>query len=233
MMLTGLGVAVIIYMLVAVAVVAVLHARRAGNHQRVRGPGAPGGCQQGSAGLPDRQGVPVPGGVRGGQHCADQHDDGQPVALRPGQAGRAAAHPGQRLTEEPGTVGRHPVLDRPRLGPDHVRRHRVRQPRRRASCPAPRRCCCSVSSPLSTSPAWFCAGTRATGYFRSPGPTPLLAAVRPRGTHRHPVGRARAPPVQDRGGLLGVGVVLWAITWLINRGVTRAEDRVPRHRPHG
>ena len=36
------------------------------------------------------------------------------------------------------------------------------------------------------------------------------------------------------GGLLALGIVLWALTWLTNRGVRAQEDRLPRHRaPRG
>ena len=90
-MLTGLGIAVIIYMLVAVSVVAVLTPSELRRDQRGRGPGTARGGQQGRAGLPDRQGLPVPRLLRGRQHRPDQHADGQPAALRPGQPGRAAA----------------------------------------------------------------------------------------------------------------------------------------------
>ena len=56
------------------------------------------------------------------------------------------------------------------------------------------------------------------GFFRSPGPTPLIAAV----LCAYLVG-----PWVDRdtvvyeiaGVLLAIGVVLWALTWLTNRGV--------------
>ena len=87
-LLTGLGIAVIIYMLVAVSVVTVLTSEQIAD--AVGGPGAARGGPDRRAGLPDRQGLPVPGGVRGRQHRADQHADGQPAALRHGPAGRAA-----------------------------------------------------------------------------------------------------------------------------------------------
>jgi amino acid transporter len=56
------------------------------------------------------------------------------------------------------------------------------------------------------------------GFFRSPGPTPLLAAV---------LCAFLIGPWADRdaivyelaGGLLAIGVVLWALTWLANRGL--------------
>ena len=60
--------------------------------------------------------------------------------------------------------------------------------------------------------------TGSEGFFRSPGITPLLAAI----LCAYLVG-----PWVDRdavvyeiaGVLLAIGVVLWALTWLTNRGV--------------
>ncbi len=51
-----------------------------------------------------------------------------------------------------------------------------------------------------------------------------------------PVGAAGGGQIQYKiaAGLLGLGVVLWAFTWLTNRGVRAEEDRLPRHRaPRG
>ena len=65
--------------------------------------------------------------------------------------------------------------------------------------------------------------------FRSPGPTPLLAAA----ACLFLIG-----PWVDREGkiyevalvLLVIGVVLWAITWAMNRGVRSQRTGIPRHR---
>ena len=99
-MLTGLGIAVIIYMLVAVSVVTVLTSDQIAD--AADGRALLEVVRVGCAGLPDRQGLPVPGGLRGRQHRADQHADGQPAALRPGQPGRAAARARQGLAEHAG-----------------------------------------------------------------------------------------------------------------------------------
>ena len=123
-MLTGLGIAVIIYMLVAISVVSVLTPDELDDDRRRGGPGPARGGQQGRAGLPDRQGLPVPRGLRRRQHRADQHADGQPAALRHGQPGRAAPHRWARCS--PGT-------------PHAVRRDRVLH-------------ACSRSGLISTSP---------------------------------------------------------------------------------
>ena len=88
-----------------------LHARRGlGGHgahlradrQRRRRPGPARGRPGRLARLPDRQGVPVPGHVRGRQHRADQHADGQPPALRPRPPGRAARARWARSRPTPG-----------------------------------------------------------------------------------------------------------------------------------
>ena len=69
------------------------HPRGRDRDRRRRGGQGPArGGHAGAPGHPDRQDLPVPHGVRGGQHRADQHADGQPAALRDGQPGRAAAH---------------------------------------------------------------------------------------------------------------------------------------------
>jgi APA family basic amino acid/polyamine antiporter len=57
-----------------------------------------------------------------------------------------------------------------------------------------------------------------TGFFRSPGPTPALAAL----CCLYLIGPWVDRPLliyQIAGGLLAIGVVLWAITWATNRGV--------------
>jgi amino acid transporter len=56
------------------------------------------------------------------------------------------------------------------------------------------------------------------GFFRSPGPTPAIAAL----ACLYLAGPWVDRPVliyQIAGGLLAIGVVLWAITWLTNRGI--------------
>ena len=60
--------------------------------------------------------------------------------------------------------------------------------------------------------------TRGEGFFRSPGPTPLVAGALCLFLVGPWVDR---DPLQWRiaGGLLGIGVVLWAFTWLTNRGI--------------
>ena len=70
------------------------------------------------------------------------------------------------------------------------------------------------------------------GFFRSPGPDPAVAAALCLFLVGPWVDRD-AIVYQIAGGLLVIGVVLWALTWLTNRGVARQEDRIPRHRPPG
>ena len=56
------------------------------------------------------------------------------------------------------------------------------------------------------------------GFFRSPGPTPVIAAL----CCLYLIGPWVDRPLliyQIAGGLLAIGVVLWAITWMTNRGV--------------
>ncbi len=198
-MLTGLGVAVIIYMLVAVAVVTVLTPDELADDQRVRGSGAPRGRRQGCPGPPDGPDLPVPRGLRGRQHRPHQHADGQPAALRHGPAGRPARGRWARC--------------RPAAGR-----------RTSASCSPPllalgliwfvatavglldRRCpvghdvaaAARASSPWSTWPAWSCGATRPEGFFRSPGPTPAIAGGAVRLPDRPADLRPRHPRVPDR-----------------------------------
>ncbi len=56
------------------------------------------------------------------------------------------------------------------------------------------------------------------GFFRSPGPTPLLAAVLAVALIVIPWNERDPLQYKIAASLLGIGVVLWAITWLINRG---------------
>lgn len=57
------------------------------------------------------------------------------------------------------------------------------------------------------------------GFFRSPGLTPLLAAVLCVTLIVPQIADRDAIQYQIAIGLLGIGVVLWLITWLVNRGV--------------
>jgi len=59
----------------------------------------------------------------------------------------------------------------------------------------------------------------AEGFFRSPGPTPVLAAVLCVALIVIPWGERDAMIYKVAGGMLAVGVVLWVFTWLTNRGV--------------
>ena len=56
-------------------------------------------------------------------------------------------------------------------------------------------------------------------FFRSPGPTPALAAVLCVFLIAVPWGERDPIVYRIALGLLGIGVVLWALTWLTNRGV--------------
>ena len=90
-MLTGLGIAVVIYMLVAISVVAVIPAGQIAEPTNAEA-GHPARRREDRCARPaDRQALPVPHGLRRRQHRADQHADGEPADLRHGAAGRAAA----------------------------------------------------------------------------------------------------------------------------------------------
>ncbi len=116
-MLTGLGIAVVIYMLVAVSVVMVLPLGdiqdfdgETGILLEVVKAGAPG--------LPGRLDLPLPDRLRRRQHRSDQHADGQPADLRHGPTGRAAPIAGQGAPRSSYAVGRHRVHHAARPGPD-------------------------------------------------------------------------------------------------------------------
>ena len=74
------GIAVVIYVLVAVSVVMVLPLGRDPATSPPRAGILLEVVQDRGAGLPDRHGLPVPHRLRGRQHRADQHADGQPAA---------------------------------------------------------------------------------------------------------------------------------------------------------
>jgi basic amino acid/polyamine antiporter, APA family len=57
-----------------------------------------------------------------------------------------------------------------------------------------------------------------SGFFRSPGPTPALAAVLCLALIFVPWGEREAIVYEVAAGLIGIGLVLWVITWLVNRG---------------
>ncbi len=96
MMLTGLGVTGLIYVLVSITAVALVPVGDLSDESKgsaltqVVAAGAPGPAL--------RHDLPVHRHVRGGQLRADQHADGEPAALRPGQPGRAARAPWARCT---------------------------------------------------------------------------------------------------------------------------------------
>ena len=123
-MLTGLGIAVLIYMLVAVSVVAV--------HPRRRDRRAPTNAEAGilldvvTIGAPDfpiDKVFPFLTVLRGRQHRADQHADGQPADLRHGPARTCCRAPSARCSPRPAlAVGRHRLHHAPGARPDH-RRH--------------------------------------------------------------------------------------------------------------
>ena len=216
-MLTGLGIAVVIYVLVAFAVVAVLTPGELAEINEAEGRGAARGRQRGGARLPHRPGVPLPRRLRGRQHRSDQHDDGEPAALRPGQAGRAAAVAGQGLAEQPRALRGDRLLDRPGAGTDLVRlvacreRHRP-QPGQHHGSAAAR----GLRGRQHRVPG------PASGRARVPLQVPGADAGAGRGAlplPGRPVGRPDAIVYQIAGGLLAIGVVLWAITWLTNRGI--------------
>ena len=78
-MFTGLGIAVVFYVLVALSVIAVIPEGQIEAVVADEGQGAARGRREGRARPPDRQGLPVPHGGRGRQHRAAEHADGQPA----------------------------------------------------------------------------------------------------------------------------------------------------------
>ena len=223
MMLTGLGVTGTIYVLVSITAVALVPVGDLTDPDQ--GPGAHPGRRRRRTRPELRHDLPVHRHVRGGQLRADQHADGQPAALRPGQPGRAAADAGQGAPEPAYALGGDPLHDPDRLRADHLRgagqRLGGRRHDRGPAWAAPRRCCCSASSPSSTSRCWCCAGSPSTT-STSGRPTflPYLGAVACFFL-AGPWARTSEQMMQYKiaGGLLAVGIVLWALTWMTNRGV--------------
>ena len=68
--------------------------------------------------------------------------------------------------------------------------------------------------------------------FRSPGFTPAIAAAACLFLIGPWVDRD-AIIYEIAAGMLVIGVVLWAITWLTNRGIRAKKHRIPRHRAPG
>ena len=117
-MLTGLGITGAIYILVSITAIALVPGRRA---RRRRGPVDQGGRRRGPE-HPDRRHLPADRHVRGGQLGPDQHDDGQPTAVRDGQAAGAAAGPRPGAGGTAYAVGGDPVHHRDRGRPAALRR---------------------------------------------------------------------------------------------------------------
>ncbi len=220
-MLTGLGICAVIYVLVAITVVVVIPP---GRHRR---PGQPRGRHPARRrarrrpGPAHRRHLPVPHRLRGRQHGPDQHADGQPAHLRDGQAGRAAALAVRRASRAPLAVGRDRVHHADGAGPDHLRAPALRQrhrggPGRHHRPAAP--------------------GGLHGGQHRLPG-------AAPRHPHRAGLPGSRrwvpyagavtaaflvGPWARNEddyiqysiaGYLLLIGVALWLLSWLTNRGV--------------
>ena len=199
-MLTGLGIAVVIYMLVAISVVAVIPAGQIAEPTNAEAGILLDVVKIGAPDLPIDNDLPVPHGVRGRQHRPDQHADGEPAHLRHGPAGRAAALPRQgapgpslavdrdRLHHPPGArpdhrghprlgvlggrgaVGHHGP---PAAGGVHHRQHRVPDP---APRPDPRgRLPCTVRRCRSSVPS-----AAATSSVRGRGSRPTWCSTRSR-----------------------------------------------------
>ena len=152
MLLTGLGIAGVVYIVVAIVAVALVPI---GTLEASETPLGRGGQGRG-AGPADREDPALHLDVRGGQHRADQHADGQQADLRHGQAACAAAGAGRGARLAPDAVGGDPVHHHDRVRPDHLR-HGVRQRPTPSRCSAARRrCCCWRCSRWSTSRCWCC-----------------------------------------------------------------------------
>ena len=87
MLLTGLSIAGIVYILVSIVAVALVPIGESGGQRHPAGRGGQGR----SAGTADRQDPSVHHDVRGVEHRADQHADGEQADLRHGAPARAAA----------------------------------------------------------------------------------------------------------------------------------------------
>ena len=57
------------------------------------------------------------------------------------------------------------------------------------------------------------------GFFRSPGPTPVIAAIASVALIAIPWGERDPIQYKIAATLLAIGIVLWVLTWLVNRGV--------------
>ena len=117
-MLTGLGIAVIFYVLVAISVIAVIPE---GDIEAVvadEGKVLLDVVETGAPGLPIDKIFPFLTVIAVANTALHQHADGQPAALRAGQPGRAAAHARQGAARPADAVRRHRVLDRARARPD-------------------------------------------------------------------------------------------------------------------
>ena len=220
MMFTGLGIAVIIYMLVAVSVVAVIPAGDIATPDEPRGGHPARRRTRRCAGHPDRQGLPVHDGLRGRQHRADQHADGEPADLRHGQPGRAAARPRQGAARPALAVGR------PSCSPPCSRSGLIVVVRLQAEN--------SVVAALSGTTAllllavFSVVNVAVLVLRREPGRRGRLQGAHGRAGARcrrlplpaRPVGAAggRHDPVQDRRRACSpLGVVLWVVTCFVNR----------------
>lgn len=73
--------------------------------------------------------------------------------------------------------------------------------------------------------------TEHQGFFRSPGPTPAIAALLSVALIVVPVAERDVLQYRIAAIMLGLGVVLWALTWLVNRSVRsqRTGFRDPEH----
>ena len=225
MMLTGLGITGLIYMLVAITAVALVPVGDLATP--TKGLGADSrSCGRARPTCPFDKIFPFIADVRGGQHGADQHADGEPAALRHGQAGRAAARARQGAPGAPYAVDRDHLHHAARLRPDHLRGHARARPRRANVG----RCLGGTTALLllvvftdrQHLAAWCCAATPGDpARSRRRRSLPVVGAVccaflaRPVG----PDPEAPEPVHRSPRVLLAIGVVLWAFTWLTNRGV--------------
>ncbi len=205
-LLTGLLITGLIYVLVSISAVTLVAPEQLGEGETP--------LLQGGAGRRAR----LPAGdlrphhhVRRRQQRAHQHADGEP----PGLWHEPRARPAGDLRQGACRRGARPISRSasPPCSPSASSPSSARFPR----SAAPRRCCCSASSRWSTSRSWRCAGTRSsTNHFRTPTFLPVVGALACAFLAGPWTGR---DPVQYKiaGILIGIGVVLWVVTVLINR----------------
>ena len=224
-MLTGLGIAVVIYMLVAIAVVTVLTAE-----EITKGADSETGVllavvREGMPGLPREHDLPVPDGLRRRQHRAHQHAHGQPARLRHGQPAGAPQRRSARCCrarQSPWaaiafTTGLALVLI--------VVVENLAESTVTALAGTTGLLLLCVFAVVNVAVIVLRRDPAPEGTFRAPKVTPFIAAVACLYL-AGPWARLSDQMVQYKiaGGMLLVGVVLWGVTWVANKRENRSSE---------